>query len=144
MVDFTHVRSVAHGHILAAEKLEEGSPVCGQAFIITNDEPISFWDFFGRLAVGAGYTPPNISIPYQLALFLSMIVNFFMVLLRPVVKLRTTFIPSRIALAGTHHYYNCGKAKKLLGYKPLYSMEEGIKQALASYPHLRNGSKKQN
>ncbi|KAJ7424826.1 Sterol-4-alpha-carboxylate 3-dehydrogenase, decarboxylating [Willisornis vidua] len=30
LVDFTYVENVVHGHILAAEKLQKGSPLCGQ------------------------------------------------------------------------------------------------------------------
>lgn len=118
IVDFTHVKNVCHGHILAAEQLEPGSQICGEIFNITNDEPIAFWDFYGILATRMGYSAPTIHIPYQLAFFLSMIVNFFLVLLRPIKHIRTTFIPSRIALAGTHHFYDCSKAKRMLGYRP--------------------------
>lgn len=30
LVDFTYVENVVHGHILAAEKLHKGSPLCGK------------------------------------------------------------------------------------------------------------------
>lgn len=30
LVDFTYVENVVHGHILAAEKLHRGSPLCGK------------------------------------------------------------------------------------------------------------------
>lgn len=36
-------------------------------------------------------------------------------IISPVFTLKSTFTPSRVALAGTAHYYNCGKAKARLG-----------------------------
>lgn len=30
LVDFTYVENVVHGHILAAENLQKGSPLCGK------------------------------------------------------------------------------------------------------------------
>jgi len=32
-----------------------GSPVAGQAFFITNQEPVPFWTFTGDLLEGLGY-----------------------------------------------------------------------------------------
>jgi sterol-4alpha-carboxylate 3-dehydrogenase (decarboxylating) len=136
VVDWTHVKNVVHAHILAAEQLIPSSPICGQAFNITNDEPIPFWTFYKHVAEGMGYKAPTIHIPYSLALYLSMIVNFFLILLRPIVHVKTTFIPSRIALAGTYHYYDCSKAKKQLGYKPVLNLTEGIDDTLQYYKQL--------
>jgi hypothetical protein len=39
----------------AADELYPGSPVAGQAFFITNQEPVPFWDFTGDLLEGLGY-----------------------------------------------------------------------------------------
>jgi len=39
LVDYTYVGNVADAHIGALEHLEPGSPVCGQAYFITNGEP---------------------------------------------------------------------------------------------------------
>jgi len=30
LVDFTYVRNVVHGHVLAAEKLQPGAAICGK------------------------------------------------------------------------------------------------------------------
>ena len=44
LFDLTYVDNVAYAHILAMEKLDDPS-VQGEAFLITNDEPILFWDY---------------------------------------------------------------------------------------------------
>ena len=46
----------------------------------------------------------------------------------------------RVALAGTHHYYSCDRAKEDLGYKPVVGLKEGIERTVQSYPHLRQGA----
>src|SRR5438105_927562 len=52
VVDFTYVKNVAHGLICASESLANDSALGGQAFHITNDEPILFWEFMGRVLTG--------------------------------------------------------------------------------------------
>ncbi|CAG8687509.1 7628_t:CDS:2, partial [Scutellospora calospora] len=44
LVDWTYVENVAHAHLLASDKLFDGSPVAGEVFNITNGTPIPFWD----------------------------------------------------------------------------------------------------
>ena len=43
-----------------------------------------------------------------------------------------------VSLAGTHHYYNCERAKKDLGYKPLVTLDDAIQKTVDSFPELRN------
>ncbi len=84
-----------------------------------------------------GYRAPYITLPYTMIFYVSVVVSFFIWLLSPFVKLKTTFIPSRVALAGTHHYYNCSRAKKELGYKPLLTVDQGIKDSLDYYKKIK-------
>jgi len=71
--DFTYVDNVAYAHILAAENLlapekdlEFGS-AAGEAFMITNGEPVYFWDFARGVWAGFGHVnPKRIYIPMSL------------------------------------------------------------------------------
>jgi sterol-4alpha-carboxylate 3-dehydrogenase (decarboxylating) len=71
--DFTYVDNVAYAHILAAENLlatekdlEFGS-AAGETFIITNGEPVYFWDFARGVWAGFGHVnPKRIYIPMSL------------------------------------------------------------------------------
>ncbi|XP_064526352.1 sterol-4-alpha-carboxylate 3-dehydrogenase, decarboxylating isoform X1 [Pseudopipra pipra] len=137
LVDFTYVENVVHGHILAAEKLQTGSPLCGKAFHITNDEPVPFWAFMSRILTGLDYDPPKYHIPYWLAYYLALLLALLLGLLRPLVTIKATFTPMRVALAGTFHYYSCERAKRDMGYRPVVGLEEAIARTLQSYPHLR-------
>ncbi|KAG9478325.1 sterol-4-alpha-carboxylate 3-dehydrogenase, decarboxylating [Eleutherodactylus coqui] len=137
LVDFTYVENVVHGHILAAEYLQKDSPLCGKAYHITNDEPIPFWTFISQVLVGLNYEAPKYQIPYWLAYYLALLVSLLVFILSPLVTIKPTFTPMRVALAGTYHYYSCERAKKEMGYKPVVSLEKAIEKTVQSYQHLR-------
>lgn len=138
LVDFTFVENVVHGHILAAESLRADSPICGKAYHITNDEPIRFWDFMSEILVGLGYPAPHYHLPYMFVYGLALLLWVLSLLLSPLISFKPTFTPMRVALAGTHHYYSCERAKEDMGYAPIVSLKEGIKRTVESYPHLRH------
>ncbi|AWP12264.1 putative sterol-4-alpha-carboxylate 3-dehydrogenase decarboxylating [Scophthalmus maximus] len=140
LVDFTFVENVVHGHILAAERLRPDSPICGKPYHITNDEPVRFWDFMSEVLVGLGYAAPRYHLPYTLVYGLALLLWLLALILRPLVSFRPTFTPMRVALAGTHHYYSCERAKQDMGYKPVVGLKEGIARTVQSYPHLRRGA----
>lgn len=111
-----------------------------QAYHITNDEPIRFWDFMSQVLVGLGYDAPRYHLPYVLVYGIAILLWLITSLLRPLVNIKPTFTPMRVALAGTHHYYSCSRAKQDMGYQPVVSLQEAIAQTVASYPHLKRGS----
>ena len=69
---------------------------------------------------------------------LAVVVQFCCTVLSPLVTIKPTFSPMRVALAGTHHYYSCVRAKRELGYKPVVEMDEAIARTLENFEHLRN------
>ncbi|XP_008325531.1 sterol-4-alpha-carboxylate 3-dehydrogenase, decarboxylating [Cynoglossus semilaevis] len=140
LVDFTFVENVVHGHILAAEHLRPSSPICGKPYHITNDEPVRFWDFMSEVLMGLGYAAPRYHLPYTLVYGLALLLWLLALVLRPLVSFKPTFTPMRVALAGTHHYYSCERAKQDMGYKPVIGLKEGITLTVQSYPHLRRGA----
>ena len=71
LVDFTYVENVAYAHVLAATRLTgRDSPLCGQAYFITNQQPVLFWDFFTLLYRELGYEEPWLPIPISFPLLL--------------------------------------------------------------------------
>ena len=61
------VENAAAAHLLAAEKLEPGSPVCGKAYFLTNGEPVNCWDWINEILTLAGVQPVTKSISYRAA-----------------------------------------------------------------------------
>jgi sterol-4alpha-carboxylate 3-dehydrogenase (decarboxylating) len=88
-----------------------------------------------------GYQTPSQNLPYCLVYYLAFITASLMTLLTQLLPIKLpnpTFTPLKVALAGTHHYYSCQRAKKELGYYPLYSMHEAIQATTEAFAHLRN------
>lgn len=104
-----------------------------QAYHITNDAPLPFWDFISRVVTGLNYAPPSFHLPAWLVYFIALLLQFIAILLKPLVTIRPTFTPMRVALASTHHYYSCERAKKDFGYRPPVDFDEGLKVALEHF-----------
>lgn len=93
-----------------------------------------------EILVGLGYDAPRYHLPYLLIYGLALLLWLLALILRPLVSFKPTFTPMRVALAGTHHYYSCERAKEVLAYRPLVSLKEGIARTVQSYPHLKKGA----
>ncbi|TFK45959.1 hypothetical protein OE88DRAFT_1715206 [Heliocybe sulcata] len=130
LFDFLYVENAAYAFILAAEKLSgpvEENPVAGQVFIITNDDPWPFWNLARAVWKGLGHVPPKTTIiPRPVAMFIGLISEFWGWLTgKP--ALITRF---RVTFACATRWFNISKAKTLLGYKPLYTMDEGVQKSV--------------
>lgn len=135
LFDFTYVGNAAHAHLLAAHALlaaaaePDGQRVDGQNFI-TNDSPRYFWDFARSVwrAAGDDATPEQVwKVPRTLALVLgSLSEMYFSAIGKP-----PTFTRQRVVFSTMTRYYNIAKAKSVLRYKPLWTMEEGVSRSVA-------------
>ena len=125
--DFTFVGNVVHGLFLAADQLDQDK-INRQAFFITNDEPLPFWDMLSRVLVGLGYAPPSFPLPYGLCYTAASIAETFAAFYTSCTGkvLDLTFNRSKVQLAGLHHSYSCEKAKKDLSYRPLWDMNMAL------------------
>lgn len=140
--DFTYAGNVAHAHVLAAAALAPGSALAGQAYFITNKEPLPFWDMIGRVCAGLGYPRPRIHLPYYLILFIAVVFEY---LIRPLLtlfikNLRSDFTVNRILIATTDRSFSCAKAERDFGYKPQVPLEQALVLTLRTFQHLRAGA----
>lgn len=143
LFDFTYVGNVALCHLLAAEALlatkareEQGlaqpldyERVDGEAFNVTNDSPIYFWDMahaiwamIGRVVEpkDAWVLPENIMLP--IGGMLEQIYGLFGK--EPKLKRR------EVRYSCMTRYYSCDKAKARLKYLPVVDVDEGVKRAV--------------
>lgn len=141
MYDFTYVENVAHAHICAeralASKGEVAEKASGQAYFITNMEPIKFWEFMSLILEGLGYERPRIKIPAVLMMPIALLVEFMYKLFASYGMKVPQLTPSRIRLLSCNRTFNGSKAKDRLGYTPIVSLQEGIERTIESYSHLR-------
>eukprot|EP00879_Flechtneria_rotunda_P003243 GHRR01003466.1.p1 GENE.GHRR01003466.1~~GHRR01003466.1.p1 ORF type:complete len:365 (+),score=118.94 GHRR01003466.1:477-1571(+) len=139
--DFTYVGNVAQAHILAADQLSLGSKLAGQTFFITNQEPIPFWTFTGDMLEGLGYARPHIKLPYLLILLVAMLFEYIIrPLLKPFKELSTDFTVFRVKIVTRQRAFSSNKAKRLLGYVPTVSLQDGIRRTVEHFVHLRQSA----
>lgn len=130
LFDVTYVGNVAYAHVLAAQKVTNPTTrklVAGEIFTVTNDSPIYFWSM-GRAVWKADgkVADKTIVIPKSVAVFIAYLAVFFCFILRK----EPTLTPFRVRTSCATRYYNISKAKKILGYKAITSIEEGIQNTL--------------
>lgn len=139
--DFTYVENVAHAHICADRALASEGTVsekaAGEAYFITNMEPIKFWEFMSLILEGLGYQRPSIKIPVFVIMPIAHLVEWIYRLLGPYGMKVPQLTPSRIRLTSCTRSFDCSKAKDRLGYAPIIPLQEGIQRTIESYPHLR-------
>jgi sterol-4alpha-carboxylate 3-dehydrogenase (decarboxylating) len=139
LFDFTYVGNVAYAHCLAALALLHTSTlttiplsherVDGEAFMITNDEPIYFWDFARAVWKAAGSdkgTEHVWVIGYDVGMFLGSTLEWGMWAIGRKSKLTRR----EVRYSSMTRYYDCSKAKRRLGYRPLVSLKEGIQRGV--------------
>ncbi|KAF0852271.1 mitochondrial sterol-4-alpha-carboxylate 3-dehydrogenase (decarboxylating) [Andalucia godoyi] len=141
IVDFTYVGNVVQAHLLAMDKLVEGSPVCGQAYFITNGEPIKFWDFMNKVLAKMGFTPPTKNIPFSVAYGLAWTFEWTHWFVGKIFNFRPPLNRYMVANMCTHHYFSIEKAKTELGYNPETSLEEAVDLTVAYYKSLELNQK---
>ncbi|KAI1112397.1 sterol-4-alpha-carboxylate 3-dehydrogenase [Nemania sp. NC0429] len=138
LFDFTYVQNVAHGHLLAAERLlacatSDGDAVKddvgGQCFFITNGSPVFFWDFARTVWVQAGCRYDMRRV-WVLPRFVAMILAFLSEVFFALIGKPATFNRQRVSFSCMTRYYNISKAKDRLGYEPLVALDEGIRRSV--------------
>ena len=132
--DFTYVDNLVDALLAAEARLREDprSPAGGQAFFVTNGEPIAFWDFVRRIAEPFGYPTPRVWIPYRVAYGLAALREGFDTVVRGGTLHREEGL-SRFAIRYlcTDHYFDIARARRELGYAPRVSLDEGIARTIA-------------
>lgn len=109
--------------------VEEAIPVAGEAFFITNGQPIPFWDLPRALWAGVGHIMPEEKIwviSKEWGLTLAGWAETFSWL----TGREPTFTKYKVTYSASARYYNIEKARRALGYQPVVSLEEGIKRSV--------------
>ncbi|GAM28080.1 hypothetical protein SAMD00019534_112560 [Acytostelium subglobosum LB1] len=128
LCDWTYIDNVVHAHLLAADKMTEQSKIPGQAYFITNDEPIPFWDMPIFAYEAFGYERPKIKVPFLVIYAIAWLIDLIVLILSPVVKIHPTITVFRMVYSNSTRYFNIAKAKRDLQYKPIVSVEEGMER----------------
>ncbi|MGP0062109.1 MAG: NAD-dependent epimerase/dehydratase family protein [Isosphaeraceae bacterium] len=122
-----YVKNLVHGIFLAAEN----PAALGEVFNLTDGQRVTKKQFIGRVAELAGLKPPTRRIPLGLARFLATVVE-------GAAKLRGAQNPplinkARFKFLGLNLDYSIDKARRVLGYQPPFTFEQGIERAMAEH-----------
>jgi len=117
----SHVENVCEIMMLAAEK--EG--VSGETFLVTDNENIAVGEFTRRMVEAVGLPKPTKSIPYGLASALAGVVEKIHKL--PFIKKPPPMSRYGVAIMGMNLTFSCEKAARMLGYRPIISLDEGMR-----------------
>jgi len=125
-LNVAHAGNVAEAAITAAEA-DAGA---GEAFNCSNDGVLSQKQYFDLVASAIGMPPVTRKVPYPVAYHAAFVMEVFGHLLRR----KTPPLVTRYAvwLMGRQTFFDCTKARRVLGWQPTVSYQEGIPQAVAA------------
>lgn len=116
-----HVRNVAEGMILAAER---GKP--REVYFLTDGEPVEFRSFVTELLKTQGVTPGQRSAPRPLLSAVAFASELVWSALR--LRSRPPITRSELKLVGEAVTVTDRKAREELGYRPVVTREEGLRE----------------
>ena len=125
--DNTYIENLVDAHIEAARHLTPGSPLCGQAYFVTDGEPVNYFEFFRPFVEALGLAFPTRKLPAAPL----RVVFWCWELLRRVLPLPApplTLLELRKIVVP--HYSSIAKARRDFGWTPKVSPEDAVLRCL--------------
>ncbi|KAF2137095.1 uncharacterized protein K452DRAFT_258195 [Aplosporella prunicola CBS 121167] len=142
--DFMYIGNMVHACLLSVERLLQASDapplptdqrVEGEAFMLADGERMTFWDFplAVSAAMGKPVKPEEIrKIPKFIAL-ITCFLSQWGVWLFSLGRKQSVMVREGVVFAYITRTLNINKATKVLGYQPVVSFQEGLKETVAWY-----------
>ena len=124
-LDYVYIDNLVDAEIRAAERLVEGSPVCGQAYFVSDETPINAGLFSIELVRLMGLRRPMLRIPDPLARATAFALER---LYRIPGAPKPLFTVANVKLIDIDHYFSIDRAKRDLEYAPLVDTAEGLRR----------------
>jgi 3beta-hydroxy-Delta5-steroid dehydrogenase / steroid Delta-isomerase len=132
-LDNSYVHNLIHGFILAAEHLVLGGTSPGQAYFINDGEPINMFEFARPVVTACGEPWPRMRVSGKMVrdvMSLWQRLHFRFGLPKPPLE------PLAVERLYLDNYFSIAKAQRDLGYRPLFSTEQAMKDCLPYYKDL--------
>jgi 2-alkyl-3-oxoalkanoate reductase len=129
--DFTYIDNLIQGVLLADASLISNGKAAGQAYFITNGEPIPFWQFVDKFLEALDYPTIKGYVPYGVAYVAAALAEFVDTLKGGGINPENGLSRFAVRYMCTHHYFSIDKAKRDLGYDPKVSIDEGVRRTVA-------------
>lgn len=135
LVDITFIENVAHAHVLAAKNLSTSATSAGKAYFIGQEEPVALWEWINTLFMELGIPPVTKKVSFPVARRFGAVYEMIYTLFKlPGEPRMTRFLAYQLAHS---HYFSHENAEKDLNYRPIVSLEEGMKLLVAWAKALR-------
>jgi len=126
--DNTYIENLVDGHVEAARHLMPGSPLCGEAYFITDGVPINYFDFFRPLVEAMGFRHPTRSISAAWLRPVVAVWEFLHWAIRIPPPFLTRLELRKIAVS---HYNRIDKARRDFGWEPPVTLDEAMDECAA-------------
>lgn len=124
LCDFTYVDNIADAHVLAVENLTSTKTAAGEAFFISNGEPVSFRDCCLAIWAEFGHVPRyQVRVPESVAWCAGYAAEWVSWLSGT----RLGLCRGSVYDALKTRYTDISKARKILGYAPRVGLAEGLR-----------------
>ena len=126
LLDITYVENAAAAHLSAADCLVPGAPVAGNAYYLSQGEPVNCWEWINKILQMVELPPIRRKVTFKTAwragLFFETVYSFLRLNGEPPM---TRFLATQLAQS---YWFKIDRAKKDFGYQPLISTEEGLQR----------------
>jgi nucleoside-diphosphate-sugar epimerase len=129
-VDNIYVENAAVAHLQAAEAMGPNSKVCGNAYFLSQNDPVNCWGWINEILELAGLPRVRQSISYFWAYRLGAALESYHEMMNIDKEPRMTrFLAAQLAKS---HYYDISRAKQDFNYYPVVSHTEGMEKLALS------------
>ncbi|CEM36125.1 unnamed protein product [Vitrella brassicaformis CCMP3155] len=131
LMDFAYVKNICFGHLLALHALKQDDSngrLDGEVFLLSDDTPAqSFFEFNRPFVEQAGYTLPSVYLPWWICYLFALLAELWALLVGRMFVPLTTIAVDALCYTQTIKW---DKARHVLGYRPLYTVAEGMDRTL--------------
>ena len=132
-LDNSYVHNLVHGFILAAEHLVEGGTSPGQAYFINDDDPVNMFDFAKPVLEACGERWPRMRLSGR---FVHVVMSIWQRLHFRFGIPQPPLEPTTVERLYLDNYFSVDKARRDLGYGPLYTTDKAMDECLPYYVDL--------
>jgi 3beta-hydroxy-delta5-steroid dehydrogenase/steroid delta-isomerase len=132
-LDNSYVHNLIHGFILAGEHLVPGGTAPGQAYFINDGEPVNMFEFSRPVVEACGERWPNFRVSGPMVRLVMMQwqrLHFRFGLPKPPLE------PLAVERVYMDNYFSIAKARRDLGYRPLFTTDKAMADCLPYYTDL--------
>lgn len=126
-VDIIHIDNAVHAHLCAWDALLNGRDVSGKSYFVANEEPVYLWKFVNQVLELNNIRPVYKHVPLW---FTYMLASIFELFYRAIGRYQAEPPLTRFQVLqmAKSHYFSHKKAQEELGYHPIVSFKDSLKE----------------